>query len=87
MFICGSTDDSRRTGVAAIHAAMAPRGPDDFRRVSDYFSGVSLLPKAGSTAGRLRDRRTSKRRQRCEKGRSGRCFRSGYGSTAGEARS
>jgi asparagine synthase (glutamine-hydrolysing) len=40
--ICGSTDDSRRTRVAEMNAAMAPRGPDDVRAFTDYLSGVSL---------------------------------------------
>ena len=40
--ICGSTNDSRRTRVAEMNAAMAPRGPDDEGTYSDYFSGVSL---------------------------------------------
>lgn len=36
--ICGSTNDSRRTRVAEMNAAM----PDDARTFTDYFSGVSL---------------------------------------------
>ena len=40
--ICGHTNDSRRTGVAGMNAAMAARGRDDVRTFTDYFSGVSL---------------------------------------------
>src|SRR5687768_12072986 len=40
--ICGSTNDSRRTRVAGMNAAMARRGPDDLRSFTDYLSGVSL---------------------------------------------
>ena len=40
--ICGSTNDSRRTRVAGMSAAMALRGPDDVRSFTDYLSGVSL---------------------------------------------
>jgi asparagine synthase (glutamine-hydrolysing) len=40
--ICGSTNDSRHTRVAAMNAAMAPRGPDDLRTFTDVLSGVSL---------------------------------------------
>jgi asparagine synthase (glutamine-hydrolysing) len=40
--ICGSTNDSRRTRVTGMNAAMASRGPDDVRAFTDYLSGVSL---------------------------------------------
>jgi asparagine synthase (glutamine-hydrolysing) len=40
--ICGSTNDSRRTRVVGMSAAMAPRGPDDVRVFTDFFTSVSL---------------------------------------------
>jgi asparagine synthase (glutamine-hydrolysing) len=40
--ICGHTNDSRRTRVTGMSATMVPRGPDDERIFTDYFSGVSL---------------------------------------------
>ena len=40
--ICGSTDDSQRTHVAAMNAAMAARGPGSDRTYTDFLSGVSL---------------------------------------------
>lgn len=40
--ICSSTDDSRRTRVARMTAAMVARGPDDDGVYADRFSGVSL---------------------------------------------
>jgi asparagine synthase (glutamine-hydrolysing) len=40
--ICGHTNDFRRSRVAEMSAAMVPRGPDDERIITDYFSGVSL---------------------------------------------
>src|SRR5687768_4382739 len=40
--ICGSTNDSQRTRVAGMNAAMATRGPDDVRIFTDFFSSVSL---------------------------------------------
>jgi asparagine synthase (glutamine-hydrolysing) len=40
--ICGSTNDSQRTRVAGMNAAMAARGPDHDRTYTDFFSGVSL---------------------------------------------
>jgi asparagine synthase (glutamine-hydrolysing) len=40
--ICGSTNDSQRTRVAGMNAAMAARGPDQDRTYTDFFSGVSL---------------------------------------------
>lgn len=39
---CGSTNDSRRTRVTGMNAAMARRGSDDARSFTDYLSGVSL---------------------------------------------
>jgi asparagine synthase (glutamine-hydrolysing) len=39
---CGSTNDSQRTRVAAMNAAMAARGAADDRTYTDFFSGVSL---------------------------------------------
>jgi asparagine synthase (glutamine-hydrolysing) len=40
--ICGSTNDSQRTRVAEMNAAMVPREPDDVRTFTDFFSSVSL---------------------------------------------
>jgi asparagine synthase (glutamine-hydrolysing) len=40
--ICGSTNDSQRTRVVAMNAAMAARRPEAYRTYTDFFSGVSL---------------------------------------------
>jgi asparagine synthase (glutamine-hydrolysing) len=40
--ICGSTNDSQRTHVAAMNAAMATRGPGGDRTYTDFLSGMSL---------------------------------------------
>ena len=50
---CGSTNDSQRTRVAAMNAAMAPGGAADDRTYTDFFSGVSLgaRPLSGADVG------------------------------------
>jgi asparagine synthase (glutamine-hydrolysing) len=40
--ICGSTNDSRRTRVAGMNAAMVARGPEGDATYTDFLSGVSL---------------------------------------------
>jgi asparagine synthetase B (glutamine-hydrolysing) len=44
--ICGHTNDPRRTQVAGMNAAMAPRGPDNERTFTDYFSVSASAPGA-----------------------------------------
>jgi hypothetical protein len=40
--MCDSTSDSRRTRVAGMSIAIAPRAPDGVRLFPDDFSGESL---------------------------------------------